>query len=228
VWGLSGQLQLDLLKEIGCTPNSKVLEIGCGCLNASVPIMKFIEPGNYVGVEPNKWLIDTILEDEEVAELVRTRKPRFLYDASFDATSANTQFDFVISHSVLSHAARPQFELFMRNLRKVLKPSGKILASLRMTGKKGNPLKDSNDSTWVYHSRKKRALMRLLGLKAPRGVSHFSFDTVQAMAAANGFSVVWEKRFREHFTKYSPFEHHDWIVLSPIQSPSRVQGAVVS
>jgi SAM-dependent methyltransferase len=216
-WGLSGRLQLDLLKQSGCTEASKVLEIGCGCLNAGLPIMKFLEPGNYLGVEPNKWLIDAILKDKEVAEVVASKKPRFVYDESFDASSANMLFDFVISHSVLSHASRPQLELFLRNLQRVLKPQGKILASLVMSNRKGTPLlRDSNDPTWVYHNPRKRAVLRILGFKAPRSVTHFSFETVKALAAANGFTVVWEKAYREHFTAHSPFETHDWVVFSPI------------
>jgi SAM-dependent methyltransferase len=215
-WGLSGRLQLDLLKQSGCTEASKVLEIGCGCLNAGLPIMKFLEPGHYVGVEPNKWLIDAILKDKEVAEVVASRKPQFVYSDSFDASSANMLFDFVISHSVLSHASKRQVELFLRNLKRVLKPEGKILASLVMTNRKGKPLRDSNDPTWVYHNPRKRAVLRILGFKAPRSVTHFSFETVKSVAAANGFAVLWEETFREHFTTHSPFETHDWVVFSPL------------
>ena len=46
----SGELQLELLKLEGCMPQSSVLEVGCGCLNAGVPIMRYLHRRHYVGI----------------------------------------------------------------------------------------------------------------------------------------------------------------------------------
>lgn len=216
VWGISGGLQLELLKRNGCVPTSKVLEIGCGCLNAGVPIMRFLEPDNYVGIEPNKWLVDAILQEDDVAALVKDRRARFIYTDAFDASSANTLFDYVISHSVLSHTARAQLELFMRNVRAVVKPTARVVASIRMTDRKGNLHRDSNDTEWQYPvSKVERVARRLVGLKVPPGVTYFSFETVTKIAQEHRFDVTWEREYREFFTKTSPAESHDWIVLTP-------------
>ena len=47
---VSGQLQLELLKRQGCQPTSKVLELGCGCLHLGIPLLRFLNESNYVGV----------------------------------------------------------------------------------------------------------------------------------------------------------------------------------
>src|SRR3979409_1971899 len=39
-----GDSQLELLKKSGCTPDSTVLEIGCGCLIAGLPIIGYLKP----------------------------------------------------------------------------------------------------------------------------------------------------------------------------------------
>jgi len=67
----SGQLQLDLLKFEGCVPESFVLDIGCGTLNAGLHIIRWLELGHFAGIEPNKWLVDTALENPKAAETVR-------------------------------------------------------------------------------------------------------------------------------------------------------------
>lgn len=215
-WELSGPLQLELLKRNGCSPESKVLEMGCGSLSAGRHIMGFLQPGNYVGIEPNKWLIDAISRDEAIARLIRERRPTFLYNELFDASAANITFDYVLSHSVLSHAAQSQFELFLVNIRKVIHKNTTIIASLRMSDKRGRPKKDSNDTEWRYPiSPNQRRIRRLLRLPIPPGNTYFSFATVQAVAGAHGFEVSWEKEYREYFLRHSPAECHDWVVFTP-------------
>ena len=36
---------------------SHVLEVGCGCLSAGVPVMRYLQRGHYVGIDPNRWLL---------------------------------------------------------------------------------------------------------------------------------------------------------------------------
>jgi SAM-dependent methyltransferase len=213
-WELSGPLQLELLKRNGCTPESNVLEIGCGSLSAGRHIMEFVNPGCYVGIEPNKWLIDAISRDPAIARLIRDRRPTFLHNELFDASDANTLFDYVISHSVLSHASRAQFELFLTNVARVVHPHAKVIASLRMSDKRGRPKRDANQEKWQYPlSPNQRRIRRLLHLRIPPGNSFFAFPTVEALAERHGFDVSWEKEYREYLVRHSPVEHHDWVVF---------------
>src|SRR5437868_3523477 len=67
---ISGQIQFEILKRQGCMPDSKVLEIGCGCLNAGIPIIKYLERGNYVGIDPNEWLRQAAMNQRQVQKLI--------------------------------------------------------------------------------------------------------------------------------------------------------------
>ena len=43
------RFQIAFLKERGLVPSSQLLEIGCGPLTGGIPIIEYLEPGNYVG-----------------------------------------------------------------------------------------------------------------------------------------------------------------------------------
>jgi SAM-dependent methyltransferase len=193
-----GALQLELLQMNGCGPCHTVLEIGCGCLVAGRPILEFLEPGHYAGIEPNRWLIDAVMEGlPGTRALVEEKNPVFLYSSDFDAGEAGMSFDFVISHSVLSHAAHWQCPEFFKGIASVLKPAGVALASIRFSDQNHRLMGDSNSPEWVYPD-----------------VSYFAWETVQKFAAQQNLSVEWRKDYREFFTSRAPSNYHDWIRIT--------------
>jgi hypothetical protein len=193
-----GRLQLELLKRNGLHPDARVLEIGCGCLVAGRPLMEFLQPDRYAGIEPNRWLLDAVLEGlPDTRALFEAKRPVFLHNTDFDASSLGLTFDYVISHSILSHAAHWQCPLFFRGVKRVLHPQGVAIASIRFFDENNRQMGDSNDPEWVYP-----------------GVSYFSWTTVQEFAAAEGLRVEWRPDYREFFTKEAPSNYHDWIRLT--------------
>ena len=199
----SGKLQLEILRRTGCVASSSVLEIGCGCLNAGIPIIDFLDAGNYVGLDPNRWLIDSTLRRKDVRRLVEDKRARFLHVDTFDASKAAIEFDFVISHSVLSHCAHWQLDQFLRNAGKVLASDGRIVASLRLSegnehGSVGSPDKeDSMCTKWQYPD-----------------VSYFKMSTVRKAAEDNGLTATHVPEYTAYYTSHRPLECHDWFVFS--------------
>lgn len=199
---VSGELQAELLKREGCTPDSKVLELGCGHLHAGVPLMRYLKKGNYVGVDPNEWLRQHAMKKRHVRHLVEEKQARFLTVDTFDASSLGIKFDFILSHSVLSHCAHWQLEQFIRNASKVLAPTGKLLVSICLAegnafGSPGTPNReDSMDKEWVYP-----------------GSSWFKLSTVKTTAELHGLSVNCLAAYTEFYTKVRPDEYHDWLVF---------------
>jgi hypothetical protein len=72
---VSGQLQVELLKREGCVPTSKVLEVGCGCLNTGIQLIRYLEKGNYVGIDPNEWLRQVALKPLIFVNSSRRNRP---------------------------------------------------------------------------------------------------------------------------------------------------------
>ena len=105
-----GRLQLTTLLREGLYPNSKVLDIGCGCLRGGYWLIHFLDPGCYYGIEPNRTMlgagISQLLEDG----LVAAKNPRFDYNAQFDSSVFGVVFDFFVARSVWTHASKSQIE----------------------------------------------------------------------------------------------------------------------
>jgi cyclopropane fatty-acyl-phospholipid synthase-like methyltransferase len=199
---LSGQLQFELLQREGCRTVSKVLEVGCGCLHLGVPLIQYLDQGNYVGVDPNEWLRQEAMKSRRVRQLVTDKQARFLTVDDFDASASGVKFDLIFSHSVLSHCAHWQLDQFLRNVSKVLAPEGRILASIRLAegnsyGSSGTP--DKNDSmheTWQYP-----------------WISWFKLSTVLKAADVQGLVAVHIPEYTEFYTRSRPKEFHDWLVF---------------
>ena len=197
--GLSGKLQRDLLKREGALPSSRVLEVGCGSLNAGLVIMRYLA----AGIDPNEWLREAAIQKPAIRKIVDDKAPRFLSRDDFDASELGMQFDYVLSHSVLSHAAHWQLDQYLKNTAKVLAPGGRILASIRLA--EGNEFgsdgskdgEDSMDEEWVYP-----------------GVSWFKRSTVDETAARNGLEARLVPEHTAFYTRTKPGEVHDWIVFS--------------
>jgi cyclopropane fatty-acyl-phospholipid synthase-like methyltransferase len=194
-----GLLQLELLRMNGCVPSSQVLEIGCGALVGGRPIMQFLDPNRYVGIEPNTWLIEAAKEGlPDTERLLREKRPLFLDNTDFDASRTGRRFDYVIAHSILSHAAAHQYPQFLLAVRKALVPDGVVLASIRFTDDQHRELGDSNHQEWQYP-----------------GVSTFAWDTARRIARECGYEIEWRKDYRLFFSRYAPINFHDWIRLTP-------------
>jgi len=199
----SGELQLELLKLEGCSRESHVLDVGCGCLSAGVPLMRYLRRGRYVGIEPNRWLLDAALADPSVRMLVARKRPIFVERSDFDAAGIGRTYDFVLAHSILSHCAHHQLEEFVRNVSRVLRQNGRIVASIRLAegNAYGSPgtsdRRDSRDAEWQYP-----------------GVSWFRLDTVERTAASYGLRVEVRPEYTQRFIERRPHEIHDWLVFS--------------
>jgi cyclopropane fatty-acyl-phospholipid synthase-like methyltransferase len=200
---LSGQTQFELLKLDGCKPTSSVLEHGCGCLHMGVPLMQYLGSGQYAGIDPNAWLRTKAMKNPPTGQLVKEKQPRFLTRQDFDARELGMKFDFIYSHSVLSHAAHKQLDQYIANSAAVLNPDGHILSSIRLAdgnafGSVGNPDGgDSMDEHWVYP-----------------GVSWFTMQTVEQFAAKHGLKAERKPQYTEFLTSKKPNEFHDWVVLT--------------
>jgi cyclopropane fatty-acyl-phospholipid synthase-like methyltransferase len=199
---VSGQIQFELLRREGLERNSRLLEIGCGCLNAGVPLIQYLDAGKYFGIDPNPWLREAAIKHRRVRRLILQKRPVFLNNQMFDASELGVRFDYIFAHSILSHAAHWQLSQFLENTSKVLAPNGKILASVRLAegnswGSAGSPDKqDSMDEEWVYPD-----------------VSWFKRTTFEKGANDLGLTTTFKPEYTRLYVARRPAEFHDWVVI---------------
>lgn len=196
-----GLAQLEILKQLGCRPEHRVLEVGCGALIAGYPIMQYLELGGYVGIDPNAWLIGASLDIFDVALVTDEKHPCLLHGSDFRANPGTMFFDYVLSHSILSHASSAQFDDFLLAMTEQLAPGGIVAASLRLAegnafGSAGSHVHGVAFTSWQYP-----------------GVSWFRRDDVFARAKRAGLKARIEPSFTALIKAAHQHAVHDWLIL---------------
>jgi len=194
-----GLAQLEVLKSIGCLPTHRVLEIGCGALIAGYPVMQYLDEGNYWGVDPNVWLRMASRRIPEVAQTIAIKRPHLQTREDFRANLTENKFDFIFSHSILSHCSYAQLKAFLVAAKEQLAPDGKLVASIRLA--EGNPFGSPGSQVhgevfkeWQYP-----------------GVSWFTENDVMRLADEAGLFGSTAPGLTRIITKANPKAVHDWI-----------------
>ncbi|MFK8081747.1 MAG: methyltransferase [Granulosicoccus sp.] len=146
-----GATQFRLLTTLGLREDQSVLDVGCGSLRAGRLLLPYLMPGNYYGVEPNKWLIEDMIEEEIGSDYVCRRRPSFLYNENFDFSGFDRKFDYIVMQSILSHTGADLLELAIKNAIAVMHDTSMFVATIihRTSGQAGLA-EGENTSGWVY------------------------------------------------------------------------------
>ena len=76
LWEEMGQKQLDFLIGEGLRPEHKLLDVGCGALRGGLHFIRYLDVGNYVGIDINQSLLDAGYEIELAQCGLKARMPR--------------------------------------------------------------------------------------------------------------------------------------------------------
>lgn len=181
-WGVSGEAQLQLLKDEGLKPEHHLLEVGCGSLNAGIPLIEYLDVNRYAGIEPKWELI------EATKHLVNENKnPIFVSNQHFDVSKIDRCYDYIIGHSVFSHAPEWQLIQCLHNLLSVIKSSTKIYFSLHFGSSSG-------DVFWK-----------------DKGNTFYELDQIEFYAYRLGYDVLERRDIKETFMRKVPVDYHDWV-----------------
>ncbi len=106
LWEELGQLQLDFIIREGLKPHHKLLDIGCGSLRGGIHYIRYLDVGNYVGMDPHISLLDAGYEIELACCGLKERMPRenLICTDDFDPPFPDSAFDFAVAQSVFTHA----------------------------------------------------------------------------------------------------------------------------
>lgn len=127
-WDQMGQLQFDFLIECGLKPSHKLLDIGCGSLRGGLHYVKYLDKGNYFGLDINRSLIDAGKIELEEAGLTN-KMPNLIVDDKFSFEKFNSKFDFMISVSVFTHLPMNIIVRCLTKARESLSPDGLYYAT---------------------------------------------------------------------------------------------------
>lgn len=143
-YDLVSAMVFNLLTCIGLRQNHKVLDIGCGSLRNGRLLIPYLNKENYIGIEPNKWLVDDGITYEIGKDLVKIKKPTFSYSESMKDFNQPLNIDYAFAQSIFSHTGLDLLDKWFLDVSYHLKEDGILLATFLIDDQ------DNNENGWVY------------------------------------------------------------------------------
>ncbi len=124
-WEEIGGLQFGFLLRHGLKPWHRFLDVGCATLRAGRWMIRYLEPGNYTGVDISPAALRygrRLVRQERLTD----RRPRLiLSDGNLKFEQfGEEKFDYVIAQSVFTHLMDSQIDECLSHVHRVLSPTG--------------------------------------------------------------------------------------------------------
>ena len=145
-YDLVAAMTFGLLTSLGLRQHHRVLDIGCGSLRVGRLLIPYLLPGCYVGIEPNRWLVDEGIRRETGADQIAVKRARFVFSDSPGSLPGEERFDFALAQSIFSHTGRDLLEAWLAAASAHLEESGALVATF-LEGES-----DHSGTGWVYPS----------------------------------------------------------------------------
>jgi cyclopropane fatty-acyl-phospholipid synthase-like methyltransferase len=139
LWDVKRRFQIEFLQRTGLKPHHRLLDFGCGTLRGGIPIIDYLDAGNYIGLDVRtETLKEACVELEESG--LDVKYPTIMHCHNLSFISFHDGFDFIWAFSVLIHLSDEKIDQFLAFASKSLSPSGIIYANVFL----GN----QPDGTW--------------------------------------------------------------------------------
>lgn len=129
-----GRAGFEVLLTEGLRPSSRVLDVGCGALRLGYWLLRFLDPGCYFGIEPNREMLELGLRELVEPEVVERAGAHFDSGDQFDFSVFGERFDFVVARSIWTHASKTQIDTMLDSFAATCAPRGVLLASYYPAG----------------------------------------------------------------------------------------------
>lgn len=131
LWDELGQLQFEFMIREGLKPHHKLLDIGCGSLRGGIHFIRYLNAGNYVGIDSNISLLDAGFEIELASSGLKERMPRenLICTGDFDPPFPDGAFDFALAQSVFTHVTLNTIRKCFERIARKIKVDGTFYAT---------------------------------------------------------------------------------------------------
>ena len=181
MWDEIGSLQFNFLVARGLKPHHRLIDVGCGSLRGGVHFARYLEQGNYYGIDLNQALIDAGYEQELKPEGLDKRVPRSNLHATseFDFSSFDKPFDFALALSVFTHLPLNTMRICLERLAPKMVLGGAFFATVFEA--------DPEEPTWkvVHHE------PGGISTNGDRDPYHYRREDLSYIAGASGWTAEW-------------------------------------
>jgi SAM-dependent methyltransferase len=139
-----GAIQFATLARMGLREHHKLLDVGCGSLRGGRLSIMYLRPGHYFGMEPTAWALEDGKKAHLGEQLTGMKRPTFSNDANYTLTEFGVTFDFILAHSVFTHAPAVQIRRCLEQAREVMDENSVFLGTFLES------TEDHAGDEWVY------------------------------------------------------------------------------
>lgn len=191
-YDLVAAMVFNLLTSVGMRQHHVLLDVGCGSLRSGRLLIPYLNAGNYVGVEPNKWLVKDGIRNEIGQDMISIKRPRFFYQSSLDDVGATINADYAVAQSIFSHCGMDLFDKWLGEISKHLKPTGALFATFLDSDQ------DSEEHGWIYP-----------------GCVKYRAQTIRAVAEKNGlgFKILNWNHPRQAWAIFPKSEYDESVIV---------------
>jgi SAM-dependent methyltransferase len=128
MWEEIGRLQFEFLRASGLKPDHRLVDIGCGSLRGGIHAIKYLDPGNYYGLDINPSLIEAGRHELRLAGLTN-KNPHLALSDRFELGLFRAKFHYLLAVSVFTHLFANHIIRCLAEVREVLAPEGRFFAT---------------------------------------------------------------------------------------------------
>src|SRR6185436_13308722 len=97
-YDLIAAMTFNLLTTLGLRQHHTLLDVGCGSLRAGRLFIPYLNAGRYIGIDPNRWLVEEGIRHEVGADLIRIKQPKLYYgDSPAVLEGSGLTIDFAVA-----------------------------------------------------------------------------------------------------------------------------------
>jgi hypothetical protein len=138
LWDRVGQLQFDFLIARGLRPEHCFLDIACGSLRGGVHFIRYLDKGNYLGLDKEEVLIAKGIEEELGPGIYREKMPEFVISSDFEFHKFSKRPHFSLAQSLFTHLTAQDIRACFIRLRAFVDGDHQLFATFSEGNPRGN------------------------------------------------------------------------------------------
>ena len=128
-WKFKRDFQISFLLQQGLKKDQEFIDLGCGTLRGGIPIIDFLDPGKYTGIDSRVEVIDEGKKELKEVEL-EYKNPDLMTISDLDKINLAKKFDIAWSFSVLIHMSNEELHKCMAFIARHLAAGGTFFANV--------------------------------------------------------------------------------------------------
>ena len=128
-WAIQRRFQFDFLTSRDLRPEHRLIDIGCGTLRGGIPLIEYLETGNYTGVEVRAAALEAGRKELRERGLEH-KQPRLVHATDPRQIEPGAPFDFAWAFMVLIHMPDDVVDAYLRFVSQRLTETGEFYANV--------------------------------------------------------------------------------------------------